>query len=772
MSRIQNVVVGSVITVMGRVPERWLPGGKPDALIERRVSLGRPVSRVDGVDKVRGSARFAAEIPLEAMVYAAFVHSPITRGRIVDIDQTLAETAPGVVLVMTHRNAPAMKTPPLLSPTSATSKGAGNSSLPIMQDAEIRWNGQVVAVVLAETQEQADFAASVVKLRYQPSEARTDFERAKVAARTPSSVMFDENHLSIGDAARALKSAVYSVDNLYTTPGYNHNAIELHAATVQWEGDRLTVHDATQMINSTAATLAHVFGLKEERVRVLSPFVGGSFGGKALWDHQILAIAAARLAGRPVRIVLSREGVYRIVGGRAASEQRIALGADADGRLTALVHTGYSVMPRHSICPEPYTAGSRQVYDAKTFEVIQRYLDLDVVANTFMRAPGEATGTFALESAIDELAHRIGIDPIELRRINEPTKHPTIGAPFSQRAIMQAYADGARRFGWDERSPTPGARREGEWLIGMGCATGTYPYVRMMGGNVRVALMADGRALVSSASHEMGMGTATVQAQHAADRLGLPVDNVHFELGDTALPTAKMAAGSSQTVTIAGAITTASKKIAGEMLRLAGNDTPLAGLKAKEVELVNAGIAKIGEPGRFESYASILKRAGRSELSVTASGSAPLEIFKYAMHSCSAVFCEVRVSAMTGEVRVSRLLGSFDCGRILNPKTAASQFRGGMIMGLGMALTEETLFDERSGRIMNASLADYHVPAHLDVPEIDIIWTDIPDPRAPLGARGIGEIGVTGTAAAIANAVFNATGKRVRDLPITLDKLL
>jgi xanthine dehydrogenase YagR molybdenum-binding subunit len=755
---------------MRRVPEQWLPGGTPDALIERRVSLGRPVSRVDGVDKVRGAARFAAEIPLQGMVYAALVHSPITRGSIVDIDQTLAETVPGVVLVMTHRNAPAMKTPPLLSVTN--SKWAGNSSLSTMQDAEIRWNGQVVAVVLAETQEQADFAASVVKVRYELSEARTGFEDAKVAARTPASVMFDENHLSIGDAESALKSAAYSVDNLYRTPPQNHNAIELHAATVRWEGDRLTVHDATQMINSTGASLAHVFGLKAKHVRVSSPFVGGSFGGKALWDHQILAIAASKVAGRPVRIVLSREGVYRIVGGRAASEQRIALGADAEGRLTALVHTGYSVMPTHSVCPEPYTAGSRHLYDAKTFEVVQQYLDLDVVANTFMRAPGESIGTFALESAIDELAHRIGLDPIELRRKNEPAKNPTSGTPFSQRAITQAYADGARRFGWDERSPTPGARREGEWLTGMGCATGTYPYVRMAGGSVRITLTADGKALVSSASHEMGMGTATVQAQHAADRLGLLLENVRFELGDTTLPKATMAAGSSQTATIAGEIIAASKKMAGEMLGLAGKDTPLAGLKANQVQLVNAGIAKIGEPGRFESYVSILKRAGRSELSVTAAGSQPLELFKYSMQSYSAVFCEVRVSAVTGEVRVSRLLGSFDCGRILNPKTATSQFRGGMIMGIGLALTEETLFDERSGRIMNASLSDYHVPAHLDVPEIDVIWTDIPDPRAPLGARGIGEIGVTGTAAAIANAVFNATGKRVRDLPITPDKLM
>jgi xanthine dehydrogenase YagR molybdenum-binding subunit len=337
---------------------------------------------------------------------------------------------------------------------------------------------------------------------------------------------------------------------------------------------------------------------------------------------------------------------------------------------------------------------------------------------------------------------------------------------------MLAYDLGAERFGWKRRPAKPRSRRDGEWLIGMGCATGSFPYVRMPGMSAQISIDGDGHATVSSAAHEMGMGTATVQRQHAADRLGLPLKSVTVRIGDTRLPFASFAGGSSQTVSLGAAINAASVKLAGELLRLAGNDTPLAGLRPGDIEFADGGLRKIDEPSRRESFASILKRAARSEISVTGESGAPLEALKFSMHSRSAIFCELRISDVTGEVRVDRLVGSFDCGRILNPKTAASQFRGGMIMGIGMALTEETLLDARNGRIMSTSMADYHVPTHLDVPDIDVLWTDIPDPRTPMGARGIGEIGITGVAAAIANAVFNATGTRIRGLPLTPDKLL
>lgn len=770
MSKLQNAIVGGVRAVLGQVPAGWLPGGRPDPLIEKRVTLGTQQPRLDGPEKVRGAARFAAEIPLDGLLFAAFVHSTIARGTIGRLDVAAAEAAPGVRLVMTHHNAPKMAVPPAIGISNL--KAAGNNILPVMQDATIRWNGQVVAVVLADTQEEADHAASLIAITYQRASARTRFEDGKAGARTPPSILIEKNPVTIGDAEAALAGAAHQVDAVYRTPWQNHNPIEPNAATVQWNGDRLLVHDATQMIHATAGSLAKIFGLKEDQVRVLSPFVGDGFGSKGLWDHQILAIAAARLAGRPVRIVLSRKSIHRLIGGRSATEQRFALGADGEGRLKALIHTGYSVKPLHSVCDEQFSMTGRTLYAAETFKIEQRHIDLDLLANSFMRAPGEAVGTFALESAMDELAHAIGLDPIELRRRNVAHCAPLSGAPHSQSDLMQAYAMGAERFGWDRRSAEPGMKRDGEWLIGMGCASGTFPYARMPGMAARITIDESGHATVASAAHEMGMGTTTVQRQHAADRLGLPLENVTVEIGDSSLPFGSMAGGSSQTASLGAAITAASAKLFPELIRLAGNDTPLAGLRAGEVETANGGLRKIGDPSRHESYASILKRAGRKSVSATGQSGPPLEMLKFAMHSTSAIFCEVKVSQVTGEVRVSRIVGAFDCGRILNPQTAASQFRGGIIMGLGLALTEETLLDERTGRIMSGSLADYHVPVHLDVPEIDVLWTDIPDPRAPMGARGIGEIGVAGVAAAVANAVFNATGKRVRDLPITLDKLL
>ncbi|HSX59820.1 MAG TPA: xanthine dehydrogenase family protein molybdopterin-binding subunit [Tahibacter sp.] len=770
MSRLQNVMIASLRTVLGWVPDRWLPGSRPDALIGRVAAVGRHDVRVDGRAKVTGTARFAAEVAMDRLCYAALVHSTVARGRIARLDTTAAQAAPGVVLVLTHRNMPRLAPPDLIGVSNLSA--IGNSSLPVLQDADVRYDGQIVAAVLAETQLQADHAASLVRVDYARADARTRFEQAKADARTPASILIEKNHETKGDADRALAQAAHAVDAVYTTPALNHNAIELHAVTVDWQDDALIVHDATQMVAATAATIARLFGLKKEQVRVFSPFVGGGFGGKGFWDHQIVAVAASKIARRPVRLVLTREGVYRSVGGRSPSEQRVAIGADADGRFTALVHTGYSVMPAYAACPEQFTLGSRVLYRAANVEFLQRHLDLDVVPNTFMRAPGEAIGTFALESAIDELAQAMGLDPIELRRRNEPERHPIHGHPFPQRALTKAYADGAQRFGWTRRAAEPGARRDGEWRIGMGCATGTYPYTRMPGATVRLTLRRDGTATVASSAQEMGMGTATVQIQHAADRLGLTTEAVSFELGDSMLPPAPFAGGSGQTASLLGAVTAAVKELIAELLKLAGNDSPVAGLRADEVQLIDGSVAGIADASRRERFQSLLARAGRDDLTVTATGNLPLEMLRFAMHSYSAIFCELRVSDVTGEVRVDRLLGSFDCGTILNPRTAASQFKGGMIMGLGLALTEETLFDARNGRIMNATLADYHVPSHLDVPEIEVMWTGIPDPRSPLGARGIGEIGITGVAAAVANAVFNATGRRVRELPITLDKLL
>jgi xanthine dehydrogenase YagR molybdenum-binding subunit len=769
MSVTEKAALEAMQNVFAHVPDQWLAGTTPDPLHRKHGLIGASVSRIDGSLKVQGKARFAAEVPLDNMAYAALAYSTIARGRIATLDTTEAEAAPSVALVMTYRNAPRMMPPRVMM--SAPKAGAP-SDLPVMQDDRVYWNGQPVAVVLAETQEQADHAKTLIRVTYEPEPAVISFDVAKTKARTPASVLGEPADVEIGDAEAALTNAAFKVDLTYRTPRHNHNAIELHAATVAWEGDQLTVYDATQMVNATAWTLAEIFGLKEEQVRVLSRYVGGGFGCKGLWDHQILAAAASKLAGRPVRVMLSREGVFRIVGGRTTTEQRVALGARADGTLTALIHTGVVAMTPHNNCPEQFTFPARHLYAADAIKLAQKVADMDMLANTFMRAPGESVGSFALECALDELAEAMKLDPIELRRRIEPAKDPTSGKEFSSRHLLEAYRRGAERFGWDQRNPVPRSRREGEWLIGMGVATATYPYYRMPGGAARIRITADGRAVVQMASHEMGMGTATVQAQHAAERLGLELDQVTFDYGDTSLPAGTLAGGSSQTASISAAIIAATEALIQELLTLAGNDSPLAGLGPNEVEARDGRLCKLGEPDRGESYVSILHRAQREEVACEADAPMPLEVAQYSMHSYGAQFCEVRVSAVTGETRVSRFLGAFDCGRILNAKMAASQFKGGIIMGLGLALTEEALFDERSGRIMNPSLAEYHVPVHMDVPVIDVIWTDIPDPQSPLGAHGIGEIGITGVGAAVANAIYNATGKRIRDLPITLDKLL
>jgi xanthine dehydrogenase YagR molybdenum-binding subunit len=395
---------------------------------------------------------------------------------------------------------------------------------------------------------------------------------------------------------------------------------------------------------------------------------------------------------------------------------------------------------------------------------------MDMLANSFMRAPGESVGTFALESSIDELAIELDLDPIELRIRNEPETDPSSGLEFSARHLVDAWRAGAERFGWKRARAR--ARRDGEWLIGTGCASATYPYQRFPGGGARITIDKTGHATVQVPANDMGMGTSTTQTIITAERLGLPLERVTVSHGDSSFPGSFLAGGSSQTASIGGAVIAAQRTLVEQLLALADDDSPLAGLSADEVGGRDEGLCELTDPSRWQSYAKILEGAGRDALTVVASAADPEEAQAYSMHSFGAVFCEVRVNAVTGETRVDRVLGSYDCGRIINPKTATSQFRGGIIMGIGLALMEDTEFDERTGRIMNPSLAEYHVPVHMDVPEIEVMWTDIPDPHAPAGARGIGEIGITGVAAAIANAIYNATGRRVRDLPITLDKLL
>jgi xanthine dehydrogenase YagR molybdenum-binding subunit len=750
------------------VPEGWTPKAGPDPVgRDKHGLIGAQVARLDGPLKVRGEARFAAEYAMKDMVYAALRYSTVARGRITSLDTSAAEAATGVVLVMTYRNAPRMQPPPLFL---TAPKAAGGSSLPVMQDDSIHWNGEPVAVALAETQEQADHAASLIEVAYESSTPRS-FEEAKQHPRTPDSLVGQPVEVLVGDAEAALADAPHSVDLTYRTPRHNHNAIEPHAVTLGWDGDDLIVHDASQGVKLHAWTFAEAFGLDEDQVHLTSPYVGGGFGGKTLWSHHLLGAAASKLAERPVRVTLSREGVYRLVGGRTNTEQRVAISADDQGRFTALIHTGISAMTPYNALAEQFTFPARHMYATGTLKTDQQVVDMDMLANSFMRAPGESVGTFALESAIDELALELDLDPIELRIRNEPETDPSSGLTFSARHLVEAWRAGAERFGWERRA-APGTRREGEWLVGMGCATATYPYHRFPGGVARIRLDKTGHATVEVPAADMGMGTATTQTIVTAERLALPLERVTIAFGDSSFPGSMLAGGSGQTASISGAVIAAQRALVEQLLASVGDESPLAGLTADEVGSRDEGLCELADPSRWESYAQIVQRTGRDELTVVAAASDPEEAQAYSMHSTGALFCEVRVNSVTGETHVQRILGSYDCGRIINPTTAASQFRGGIIMGIGLALMEETEFDERTARIMNPSLAEYHVPVHMDVPRIDVMWTDIPDPHAPAGARGIGEIGITGVAAAIANAVYNATGRRIRDLPITLDKLL
>ena len=750
-----------------------LPDLERDKLMDQHRFIGKPIDRLDGRAKVTGVAQFSAEYPIEGLVYGALAYSTISKGIIRDIETAAAEHAPGVIKVITHRNAPAMRVPKPLSAQGEPS--AGTTQVKILNTERISWNGQPIAIVVADTEERAEYATGLIKVTYAAEPGMNSFEAAIPSAKKPKQVLGEATEVTRGDPDAVCETASHRVDLNFTTPPYNHNAIEPHATIAIWDGDyKVTLYDTSQFTAGTANSMADIFGLKKEDVRVISTFVGGGFGGKGgIWPYNQLAVLAARVTGRPVRVALTRGGVFRIVGGRTPSQQRVTIAADDSGQISAFIHEGVTAQSTDNNFPEQFSFPPRHLYAMPTFRIGQEICEVNRVANTFMRAPGESIGTFAVESAMDAMAYELKMDPVAFRMRNEPEKDPVSGNEFSSRHMREAYRMGAEKFSWKTRPAAVHSQREGDWLIGQGVATGTYPMYRMIAA-ARVRINADGTALVQSSAQEMGMGTETAQTQHAAERLGLPMEKVRFEYGDSTLPWAGVAGGSSQTVSIALAVQQASEKLLVELLGLAQKDSnsALKGAKVDEVHMANGGVFRNEQPSVGEPYGVILNRVEKDHVETVHKTGAPVEMMKYSMHSYAAQFCEARVHEQTGEVRVNRWVGAFDTGRILNPKTAVSQFRGGIIMGIGMALTEETMFDDRTGRIVNATLAEYHVPVQADVPHIEIVYTNIPDPHTPIGAHGIGEIGITGVAAAIANAIYHATGKRVTSLPITLDKLL
>jgi len=694
--------------------------------------IDKPYPRADGRAKVTGQARYSYEWPIAGVAYGVLVTSPIAKGRILSIDAKEAEKEPGVIAVLTPANA-------MKLPGGARPADGGDRVVQVLQDDRILYSNQPVALAVADTFERAFHAAARVQVRAQPEAftVRLDDElRAAFPHDIRNSAGLQPADQSRGDVDSALLQADHRIEAEYGTPPETHNPLEPHATLAVWNGDHLTVYDATQGIFGVRKKLAHAFAVPPEQVRVITKFVGGGFGCKgSAWSHVVIAALAAKQLGRPVKIALTRPQMFGMVGGRPITRQRISAAATKEGRLTALRHQSLSSTSRFDDFIEPAALVSRHQYKCDHIQTLHRLVRLDIGTPTYMRAPGESSGSFALESAIDELAHELGIDPVELRLRNYAEVDPTEGKPFSSKSLRRCYELGMERFGWQKRSRRPELALRAGKLVGTGMATAGYP-ANFTKASALARMNPDGTVVVQSGAVDLGGGTYTVMAQVAADALGIPYDRVRFDLGDTQMPEAPRSGGSITAASVASAVEAACRNLRQKLDALG--------------TLPTAPVEALGEVAPQEDRK------------------------KYALHSFGAQFAEVEVDPELGMVRVVRMVGVFAAGRILNARLARSQFMGGMIWGIGMALHEHAVYDENLGRIVTRDLADYHVPAHKDVVSIEPVFLPVEKDEIvdPAGVKGIGEIGITGAAAAIANAVFNATGKRVRSLPITPDKLL
>jgi xanthine dehydrogenase YagR molybdenum-binding subunit len=707
--------------------------------------IGRPISRVDGRQKVTGAAPYAAEHDPSNVAHGAIVRSTVASGRIATIDGAAAARAPGVVAVLTHRNAPRLAYRPHKAPVDPQV----GEKLRVLQDDRISHQGQPIAIVIANTLEEAVDAATLVRVTYAPGSAITDVTRVEPVLPPVQKTDQGERQPAVserGDPQGALAAAEVRVDETYMIPRENHNPIELHATVASWEGDRLTLWDKTQWVDNVAAEIASVFGIPAENVRVVSPFVGGAFGsGLRAWPHVTLAALGARVARRPVKVMLSRREMYYGTGFRPHTVQRVALGASRDGRLAAIVHDAHQETSTYEDYDEALVDATRFLHSCPNVYTRRRIARMNEHTPTWMRAPGEASGVFALECAMDELAVALRLDPVELRLRNEPEQDEFRKLPFSSRSTRECYRVAAERFGWSRRSAEPRSMRDGRLLIGWGMASATYPANRAPAA-ARARLLPDGSAQVASAASDMGPGTWTSMTQVAAETLGLPIERVKFTLGDSRLPNTPPHGGSMTMASVGSAVQAACRKVREDALARAGGGDDLV-----------AAMRRIGRP-----------------IEATVNAAPGEEMRRFSMHAFGGVFVEVAVDPDLGETRVRRIVGAYGAGRIVNPKTTRSQSIGGMIGGIGMALMEHSVVDPRNGRVPNANLAEYAVPVHADSPPVmDVIFVEEDDPHVnPLGVKGVGEIAVVGVASAIANAIYHATGKRIRELPITPDKLL
>lgn len=732
--------------------------------------IGQPFDRTDGLLKVTGEARYAGEFPEARLAHAVLVTSTIARGAIASIDASRAEALPGVLLVMTYQNAPRLPNggKPALAPPAGR-------RLSLLQDNQVHYSNEPVAVVVADTLEHATDAARQLRITYQSGAAVTDFAQAKPNAHAPDKPQGRQTDTQRGSFDDGMQSGMVHVDATYTTPIEHHNPMEPHATMARWDGPQLTLYDSTQGVSSAAQAVAKTLGISPADVRVISPFVGGGFGCKgSSWSHVSLCAMAAKQTGRPVRLVLERPQMFGPVGARPHTEQHFVLAARRDGTLTAMRHDSISNTSVIEDWTETCCMVTRMLYAVPNQVTTHRIVPLNLGTPTFMRAPGETTGSFALESAMDELAAALKMDPLALRIKNYADADPQENKPWSSKSLRECYQIGAEKFGWSRRTSAPRSMRNGGTLIGMGMATATYPANRSEASAI-ARILPDGTAMVASGTQDIGTGTYTVMTQVAADALGFAPENIHFALGDSSLPRAPVSGGSQSAASVSPAVHDAASQARSQLIALALADraSPVHGIALDDITVENGWVTSRSQPGKRDPAAAIIARSGGKPIEAIATVKPGDEKQKYSFHSFGAVFVEVHVDAELGTIRVARVVGVYDVGRVLNQKTARSQLMGGIVWGVGAALQEESSVDTRYGRFTNANLAEYHVPVNADIGSLDITFIDRPDPYInSLGVRGIGEIGITGVPAAIANAVYHATGVRVRDLPVTLDKVM
>lgn len=733
-------------------------------------NIGQPLTRREGMLKVKGEARYAADNHPPGMLHAVLAVSSIARGRVTFLDVAAAKRHPGVVEVMTPANRPALAEDPDAKTNPFMFR------LDLLQNDLVRYANQSIAVVIAETLEAATEGAALLAPQYDMLPARVGLDAGESFV-PPVVGIGNPSEIRRGDVEAGLGAASKRIEATYETPAQYHNAMEPHAIVAAWDGDNLSIDTPSQGMAMAQMRIAGLFGIAPANIHIRSPFLGGGFGSKGfISGPQLLGILAARLVGRPVKLVLRREHMYGPVGHRAPTRQTMRVGADNDGVLTAIDHHAKTVSSTFDDFFEPAADASHTLYASPAITTSHEAVRIDSGTPLFMRAPGEATGSIVLESAIDEMAFACGIDPLAFRLKNYAEVEPISGKPFSSKALRECYAQGAARFGWSKRPLAPrGMRDEDGLLVGWGMGTATFPAL-MFAAEARAVVRSDGFGVMETGAHDMGQGAWTALAQIAADGLGLDPEQMEFRSGTSDLPDAGIAGGSAHTATAGTAIHNAGAAVIAKLADLATTNerSPLFGAGNAGVIARGGRLFRRDDETRSESFGDILGRAGLKEIEARGNGAAdPAAQSNYAMHAHGAVFAEVKVDPDLGQVRVTRLVGAFAAGRIINPRMVRSQLYGGMIWGVSFALHEQAVTDHRSGRIMNANLAEYHVPVNADVPSLDVLTVDEHDPHVNvLGIKGVGEIGITGSAGAVANAVWHATGVRVRRFPIRIEDLL